>query len=150
MLGKNGKQGKDSKKDESKLKAWFGDANSDAAAREKFRKVYQNFHGDNKAGTGADVLGLVNVRSLDYWTPQVPIGDGKTPFCKTVKNGKSGAAYTKPYNKIPSMHYCDRVWERDQKQADLVKDKCASLGSVMNTEKMGKTFVGFVVLHEFM
>lgn len=149
-LGKNGQDGMDSEKHKDKLERWFGDKNSDEKARDKIRKVYENFYGENKDGTGADVLGKVRVLKDDYWSPKAPIGNGKTPFCQVEKNGKSGTAYTKPYKKIPSMHFCDKVFDRKNQLSDLIKDKCASLGSVMDTDRMGKSFPGFAVLHEFM
>jgi hypothetical protein len=150
VLGKDGQDGMDSSKHEDKLERWFGDKNSDTAARDKIRNVFKNFYGDNKDGTGADVLGNVHVLKDDYWIPKPPIGDDKTPFCKLEKEGKSGTAYTKPFNKIPSMHFCPKVYDLEKKLEDLVKDDCASLGSVMNTDRMGKPFPGFAVLHEFM
>lgn len=150
VIGKNGQAGMDSHKHKEKLENWFGDKNSDGAAKAKIRKVYENFYGDNADGTGADTLSKVQVRNDDYWNPPAPSGDGNTPFCAIEQDGKSGTAYTKPLNGVPSMHFCDKAYQSTKKLSDLTANNCSSLGSVMNTARMGKPFLGFAVLREYM
>jgi hypothetical protein len=57
------------------------------------RQVFKNFLGDNKDGTGADVLGTVSVFQDDYWVPKQGqlggVGDGKAPFYSLQKDGKT-------------------------------------------------------------
>lgn len=137
-----------------KLEGWFGAENSDDNARELIRQVFKNFVGDTGDETGADVNGNVLVSDTDYWIPTPEqIGgpaDGTTPFCDLeTSDGKKGTAYYKTRNKKPGMHFCDKVWDRED-LAGLTADGCSGLGNLMNTPRMTKNFIGANVLHEFM
>ncbi|KAF1969852.1 hypothetical protein BU23DRAFT_429318, partial [Bimuria novae-zelandiae CBS 107.79] len=120
------------------------------------RQVYKNFVDANPDGTGADVNGNIIVSSTDYWKPTPEqsdgVGDGNTPFCSLSKDGKTGTAYYKknPDNaNKPSMHFCDKVWDRSD-LAGLTADNCAALGDHVSTVAWTKNFIGANVLHEFM
>lgn len=145
----------DDDKYKPKLEYWFGDQNSDDNAREIIRQVYKNFVGENTDGTGSDLNGNVLVYETDYWKPtdaQIPgVGaDGTKPYCSLEKDGKTGTAYFKrDDNKKPAMHYCDKVWDREDLKA-LTAESCSKLGSVISTKSWTKNFVGANVLHEFM
>lgn len=143
----------DDPKHTDKLAGWFGSEHSDANARMTIKNVFNNFVGDNVDGTGAGVLGRVHVYQDDYWVPtgaQLPgAGDGTTPFCSLTKDGKSGTAYFKSRDKVPAMHYCDKVWPRGDLAA-LTANSCSSLGTVMDSSVMTSKFIGANVLHEFM
>jgi hypothetical protein len=143
----------DDDKHKDKLEGWFGKENSDDNARETIKQVFKNFVGSNTDGTGAEVLGKVHVYKDDYWKPtsdQIGPGDGKTPFCDLKDSkGLTASAYFKTNNKIPAMHYCDKVWDRGD-WAALTANKCGSLGNIMGAARMTKKFIGANVLHEFM
>ncbi|EUC43262.1 hypothetical protein COCMIDRAFT_7299 [Bipolaris oryzae ATCC 44560] len=136
-----------------KLEYWFGDQHSDANGREQIRQVYKNFVGENTDGTGADVNGDVIVDDTDYWKPkagQAPNADGQTPFCSLEQDGKTGTAYFKRHSdKKPGMHFCDKVWSRDN-LAGLLADDCSALSGQVSTATWSKNFIGSNVLHEFM
>lgn len=146
----------DDEKYADRLEFWFGDQHSDDNAKEIIRQVYKNFVEPNPDGTGADVNGNIFVSGTDYWKPTADqsggVGDGNTPFCSLSKDGKTGTAYYKknPDNgNKPSMHFCDKVWDRSD-LAGLTADSCAALGDHVSTVAWAKNFIGANVVHEFM
>jgi hypothetical protein len=138
----------------AKLNFWFGNEHSGANGRELVRQVYKNFVGDNTDGTGADNNGKVIVDATDYWIPkqgQMQDADGKTPFCALkTPDGKTASAYYKTRaGKTPGMHFCNKVWSRED-LASLTADRCSKLGDQVSTAIWTKNFIGANVLHEFM
>lgn len=138
----------------AKLDYWFGDKNSDAESRDKIAGVLKNFVGSNSDGTGSDTNGKVFVLQDDYWIPsaqELPnVGDGKTAFCSLSSNGKTGTAYfRKDKDGKPAMHYCDKVWGRDN-LAGLTANGCSKLGDHISTVLWTKNFIGANILHEYM
>lgn len=140
----------------SRLDYWFGDKNSDDDARKKIEGVLKNLVGtktENTDGTGSETNGKVFVLTKDYWIPkdkELGVGDGKTPFCSLSKDGKTGTAYFKNDDKNrPAMHYCDKVWSRENLAA-LTANKCSKLGDHISTVLWSKNFIGANVLHEYM
>lgn len=138
----------------ARLDYWFGDKNSNADARLKIQGVLKNLVGINTDGTGSEANGRVFVKTNDYWIPKKGslggVGDGKTSFCNLSVGGKTGTAYLKTDDKKrPAMHFCDKVWSRDNLAA-LLANKCSKLGDKVSTLLWSKNFIGANILHEYM
>jgi hypothetical protein len=142
-------------KSDATLKYWFGDKFTDTTSKDKIKKVFKNFVGDNTDGTGSETNGDTTVYKDDYWTPKDGFGgvaDGKTSFCNLKgKNGKTPAAYFKRTKGGSAMHFCEKVFDQNRANLDTLKaNDCDKIGGQVSTKKWTKNFLGANVLHEFM
>ncbi|USP73189.1 hypothetical protein yc1106_00463 [Curvularia clavata] len=103
-----------------------------------------DFVGNNVNEEGTVVLGDVRVWDDDYLRR-----DPK--YCDQVKNGKSPTAYysrTRKGGFGPSMHYCDKFFDRKSK-AEYLANNCVFVASHIDTGTTTSQHRGANVLHEF-
>lgn len=130
------------------LAAWFGpdrEGSLPGEVEDDVRGVLTNFVGANENGEGASILNGVTVWQDDF----LPL-DPK--FCDRVKDGKTATAYysrTRKGGLGPSMHYCDKFFDRKSK-ADYLANNCAGIASHIDTDTTTRQYRGANVLHEFM
>jgi hypothetical protein len=130
------------------LAAWFGPDREGwpmGEVEDDVRGVLTNFVGGNANGEGSVVLGDVKVWQDDY----LPL-DPK--FCDQERDGKTPTAYysrTRKGGLGPSMHYCDKFFNRKSK-ADYLANNCGSIANPINTDTTTRQYRGANVLHEFM
>jgi len=131
------------------LAAWFGTDRPgwpEGEVEDDVRGVLTNFVGANVNGEGSSVLSGVKVWQDDYLRRDDP------KYCAVVKDGKTATAYysrTRKGGLGPSMHYCDKFFDRKSK-ADYLKDDCKSVASHIDTDTTTRQYRGANVLHEFM
>ena len=130
------------------LTAWFGrdPKGHPGEVDDDVRGVLTNFVGDNANGEGSVVLSGVTVWQDDY----LPV---RPKWCDKIdKEGRSATAYYSPTRKGglgPSMHYCDKFFDRKNK-ADFLANNCASIANHIDTATTTRQYRGANVLHEFM